>query len=94
MVLKLRLAPNHEQLMGSRTREQLEGAVRKRLGESLKLDIEFESPPQDTPAQRDQRRDAERRRAAVQAIENDATVRAICETFGTEVDPKLVDPVD
>ena len=93
-VLKLRLAPSHEQLMGARTREQLERAVRKRLDESLKLDIELESPPQDTPAQREQRRDAERRRAAVKAIENDATVRAICETFGTEVDPRLVDPVD
>ena len=93
-VLKLRLAPNHAQLMRDRTREQLEGALEKRLGESLKLDIELEEPPRDTPAQRERRRDAERRQAAVEAIENDATVRAICETFGTEVDPRLVDPVD
>ena len=93
-VLHLRLAPNHVQLMGDRTREQLEGALEKRLGESLKLDIELEEPPRDTPAQRERRQDAERRRAAVEAIENDATVRAICETFGTQVDPRLVDPVD
>ncbi len=93
-VLHLRLAPNHAQLMRDRTREQLEGALEKRLGEPLKLSIELEEPPQDTPAQRERRRDAERRRAAVEAIENDATVRAICETFGTQVDPRLVDPVD
>ena len=93
-VLHLRLAPNHAQLMRDRTREQLEGALEKRLGEPLKLSIELEEPPRDTPAQRERRRDAERRRAAVEAIENDATVRAICETFGTQVDPRLVDPVD
>ena len=93
-VLKLRLAPNHAQLMTERTRDQLQEAVEKRLGATLDLDIEFEAPPQDTPAQREQRRDAERRRAAVKAIENDAKVRAICDTFGTEVDPELVDPVD
>lgn len=90
----MRLASNHVQLMGDRTRKQLEGALEKRLGESLKLDIELEEPPRDTPAQRERRQDAERRRAAVEAIENDATVRAICETFGTQVDPRLVDPVD
>ena len=92
--LKLRLAPNHEQLMAARTREQLERALEKRLGVSLRLDVEIAAPQQDTPARREQRLDTERRQAAVAAIENDATVRAICDTFGTEVDPRLVDPVD
>ncbi len=92
--LRLRLAPNHEQLTASRIREQLEGALEKRLGVALALDIELAVPQEDTPARREQRREAERRRAAVAAIENDATVRAICETFGTEVDPSLVVPVD
>ena len=94
LALRMRLAPNHEQLMAVRTREQLEGALETRLGVALKLNIELAAPKEVTPVQREQRRDSERRRAAVAAIENDATVRAICETFGTEVDPRLVDPVD
>ncbi len=93
-VLKLRLAPSHAQLNADRAREQLEGALEKRLGAPVRLDIGIEEPPRDTPAQRARRDDANRRRAAVEAIENDRTVRAICETFGTKVDPRLVDPVD
>ena len=92
--LKLRLAPHHEQLMAARSREQLERALETRIGTFVPLAIEFAAPQEDTPALRERRLDAERRRAAVEAIENDATVRAICETFGTDVDPKLVDPVD
>ena len=92
--LKLRLAPNHEQLTGARIKGQLEGALEKHLGVALRLHIELAAPQEDTPARQEQRRDAERVRAAVAAIENDATVRAICETFGTEVDPSLVVPTD
>ena len=92
--LKLHLAPRHEQLNASRAREQLERALEKRLGVPLALDIELALPREDTPARREERNDAERRQAAVAAIENDSTVRAICETFGTEVDPRLVTPVD
>ena len=92
--LKLRLAPSHEQLMAARSREQLERALETRIGAFVPLAIELAAPQEDTPARRERRLDAERRRAALEAIENDAGVRAICETFGTEVDPKLVDPVD
>ena len=92
--LKLRLAPRHEALMAARPREQLERALAERIGAALALDIELAVPREDTPVQREQRRDAERQRAAVAAIESDATVQAICETFGTEVDPRLVVPVD
>ena len=92
--LRLRLAPSHEQLTAARLRGQLAEALERHFGTPVTLDFEITSPIADTPARAEERREDERRRAAVAAIESDDAVRAICETFGTRVDPRLVQPAD
>ena len=92
--LRLRLAPSHEQLTAARLRRQLAEALEQRFGAPVTLEFEITSPIADTPARAEERREDDRRRAAVAAIESDDAVRAICETFGTRVDPRLVQPAD
>ena len=91
--LRLRLAPGHEQLTATRLRTRLAEALEQRFGTPVTLEFEIAPPVTDTPARAERRREDERQRAAVAAIEGDDAVRAICETFGTRVDPRLVQPV-
>ena len=60
----------------------------------LRVDIDIATPRGETPALAKQREIDLRQQAAVQAIENDSGVQAICDTFDTEIDTARVRPVD
>ena len=92
--LKLALDPAHAQLTAPRARERLQDALAARLGIRVELDIALGAPDHETPASKRESDETRRRQAAVRAIEGDAGVRALCETFGARVDPALVRPID
>jgi DNA polymerase-3 subunit gamma/tau len=92
--IKLRLHPGHEQLTAPRVKEKLEHALERYCGRRLRVDIEIAAPGGETPALARQREIELRQQAAVQAIENDSGVQAICDTFGAVIDAERVRPVD
>ena len=92
--MRLRLDPGHEQLTAPRIKEKLEHALARYCGRRLRLDIDIAKPDGETPALAKQRQIDLRQQAAVQAIENDSGVQAICDTFGAVVDSERVRPVD
>ncbi len=92
--IKLRLDPGHEQLTAPRVKEKLEHALERYCGRRLRVDIDITKPGGETPALARQREIDLRQQAAVQAIENDSGVQAICETFGAAIDSERVRPVD
>ena len=92
--IKLRLDPGHEQLTAAKIKQKLEHALERYCGRALRVEIEITAPNGETPALAQQREAELRRQAAVQAIENDSDVKAICDTFGAQVDTQRVRPVD
>ncbi|MDX1514067.1 MAG: DNA polymerase III subunit gamma/tau [Gammaproteobacteria bacterium] len=91
--IRLALAPARGQLLTAGVQQKLENALRKLYGENLTLKIEIEKASGDTPASIRKRKDETRLARAVEAIRSDAVVQDLCKTFGTEVDPDLVQPV-
>jgi DNA polymerase-3 subunit gamma/tau len=91
--IELALAPEHGQLLTPGVLEKLEEALRSVFRGRPRVTVEIDSPPEDTPAAIRKREDEIRRVEAVEAIEGNAVVQDLCKTFGTEVDPELVQPV-
>ena len=92
--ITLQLAPGHAQLSTPRIKEKLVRALERYCGRRIKVDIEMVSPEAETPALTQRRLCEERHQAAVQAIEGDPMVQAICDAFDTSVEPNLVKPLD
>ena len=92
--IQLKIDPGHEQLTAPRVKENLAQALNAYCGRTLRLEIEITAPDGETPALARQREIELRQQAAVQAIENDTGVKAICDTFGAVVDGGRVRPVD
>ncbi len=84
--VRLQISPGHEPLMANGPRRKLENALKQAYGETLTLRIDVAEPDSETPAMREARRREQRQAAAVQAIENDPQVRALCDTFDTRVE--------
>ena len=89
----LLLSAGHQPLMASGPHDKLEAALRKTYGDHLRLRIEVAGDQVDTPANREAGRREQRQTAAVQAIENDPQVRALCDMFGTRVEADNVRPL-
>ena len=92
--LAIELDPAHAALDTSGAREGLRRALAARLGEAIELDVVLNRPSRETPAAGRARDEASRREEAIRSIEDDPRVRTLCETFGTSVDHKLVEPID
>ena len=92
--LTIELDPTHTALNAPGAREGLRRALAARLGESIGLDVVLNRPSRETPAAGRARDEASRREEAIRAIEDDPRVRTLCDTFGTSVDHKLVEPID
>ena len=92
--IKLRLDPGHEQLRVPKVKEKLEHALERYCGRPVRVDFDIATPDGETPAAAKQREIELRQQAAVEAIESDSGVQAICDTFGAVVDGERVRPVD
>ncbi len=93
-VLHLELDASHEHMATGQLVKRMQESLSRYYGETLNVHIESGSGNLDTPAKLDERRQAERLKSAQQAIVADPNVRALCETFGTQVNPELVKPAD
>lgn len=93
-VLYLALDATHEHMATEQLLKRLEEALTRYFGEPLKVRIQPVSGDLETPAKLDAQRQVERVKAAQQTIASDPNVRALCDTFGTQVNPDLVKPLD
>ena len=91
--VRLALAPSHAQLLRPAVENKLKSALHAVLEGEPAVVVEVQSPRNDTPAAVRKRADEKRRAEAVEAIQGDAFVQDLCNTFGTKVDPDLVQPI-
>ncbi len=74
--------------------KQMQEALSHYFGRPISLHIEVRAPETETPAQRQQRLQAERRQEAVMSIENDENVRSLIDAFDATVNPQSIQPQD
>jgi DNA polymerase-3 subunit gamma/tau len=91
-LVRLALKPAHEHLAAAPMVAQLEERLGAALGRPVKLRFERDSGDAESPADRRARVDAERQRAAAEALDADPGVRALIDTFGARVVPESVRP--
>jgi DNA polymerase-3 subunit gamma/tau len=90
--VRLGLDPAAKHLLKDDRRAAIEQALARALGAPVTLTIEPMQAVGLTPARLDDQREAERLRAAEQAIDSDPTVRALKEKFGATVRAGSVQP--
>jgi DNA polymerase III subunit gamma/tau len=93
-VLYLEMDEVHEHMATEQLLKRMEDSVSRYYDEALKICILAASGDLETPAKHDANRQAERLKAAQAAIISDPKVQELCETFGTQINPELVKPVD
>jgi len=81
-------------LRSIKVEERIEQALQQYYAAPLKLVISVDKPEQETPASRQLRRQVERQQAAVAAIQADANIKSLCETFNASINPDSIQPVD
>ncbi len=91
--VRLALAPEHAQLLRPGVQNKLESALHAVFRGKPAVIVEIDTPEEDTPAMVRKRAEESRRAKAVEAIQGDAFVQDLCNTFGAKVDPELVQPV-
>jgi DNA polymerase-3 subunit gamma/tau len=92
--VRLALDPAAKHLLKEDRRAAIEQALGRALGGAIRLSIEPAADVAQTPQRQDERREAERQRAAEQAIDTDPTVRALKEKFGATVRAGSVTPTN
>jgi len=91
---ELAIDPGRAQLHSKAREAQLREALRRLLGEDAELSIAIEPCEAATPARRQQQRRDARQHQAELSIEQDPAVQALRETFGAQINPGSVRPVD
>ena len=89
-VMRLLLDASQAHLQRKSAEQQLQQALQDYLGAPVKLEISTGTPERETPALAEARVQNDRKQAALQAVESDATVQALCATFNTRVQPDAV----
>jgi DNA polymerase-3 subunit gamma/tau len=92
--LALVLSEQHSQLYKKTFEERLQKAVSDHLGKPVRLHIRVGAPPAETPAGEAARLQSQRRQSAVDAIEQDETVKAFKDRFGATVQTDSIRPLD
>lgn len=92
--LYLGLDVTHEHMATGQLLGRMEEALSRHFGEPLKVRIQPVAGELVTPARLDAQKQEERVKAAQEAIAEDPNVRALCDTFGTRINPDLVKPLD
>lgn len=90
----MHLDPAQSALFNSTQHRRLNDALDQYLGRSLKLDIELQTPQQETPAQAAARRRDERQRAAEQSIQADPVVQQLMQQFAAVIRDGTIEPVE
>jgi DNA polymerase III subunit gamma/tau len=93
--IHLILPPSAQHLRSERRESSLEQILRAQYGSDLQLTVtvaELEEG-QETPAESEAKEQHRRQVAARKAIEEDPNVKALCETFGAQVDVNTIRPM-
>ena len=88
------LDPGHQQLLNKERQQRLEKQVCACVQRSIRLEIEIQGGPANTPAQQQQQEAESRQAAAVDAIESDPNVKAIQKAFDATVHTESIRPLD
>ncbi len=89
----LALAPTHVSLRNKKLEDRLQQALTQYYGAPVNVVVEIGTPQAETPALLKEQRDLDRQQTAVQAINDDANIRALQETFNARVVPDSIQPV-
>ena len=90
--IRLRLDKDGEHFRRPAAEERLAQALEKHYGEPVRLEIAVSDAVEVTPARQQAQAADERQKAAEQAIDADANVRAMRDVFGATVQPGSVRP--
>ncbi len=93
-VARLRIDAGHRHLLNPGVQERLESALGEYLGAAVRLAIDLGGVEAEIPAEAEGRTAAGRQRAAEAAIESDPNITALRETFGAEVVPNSIKPIN
>jgi DNA polymerase-3 subunit gamma/tau len=90
--LRLSLQAIHAMIRTKSAEERLRTALEEYYGEPLQLSIQVGELNMTTPAQQQAKLQTERLQAAVQTINSDPNVQALCETFNARIKPDSIGP--
>jgi len=93
-VVRLVLDPAHEFLATNAQQERLREALSAHFGTSVRLQLDFARPQEETPADRERRAAEQRQQAAEEAIQEDPLVREMQKVFDATVDRDSIRPAD
>jgi DNA polymerase-3 subunit gamma/tau len=92
--IRLRLDPAHKSLLINKApQEKLQAALAAHFGRAMKLSIEIGELNGETPAQRAESARSERHTRAIEALEQDAFVRDMIETFDATISEQSIKPL-
>ena len=86
----LNLLPAQEHLSATNQKEQLQAALRSRFDAEIRLVVTVEASEDETPAQREARKDIEAKRAALADVEKDPDVDLFRDTFDATIDKESI----
>lgn len=94
-ILYLQLAPNMANLHNTRAEARLRQALEEFYSKPIQISISIEnSPPTaDTAAMRREKEQTACHQAAVESIQNDAVIKAFCETFNAQLSLDSIHPL-
>jgi DNA polymerase-3 subunit gamma/tau len=84
----------HAHMRSKKVEERIEQALQQYYAAPLKLVIAVDKPVQETPASKQTRQQGERQQAAVAAIQADANIKSLRDTFNASINPDSIQPVD
>lgn len=90
----MHLDPAQSALFNATQHRRLNDALNQYHGRTLQLDIELQTPQQETPAQAAARRRGERQRAAEQSIQTDPVVQQLMQQFAAVIREGTIEPVE
>jgi len=93
--IDLAIAELHQQFTNKQREQALQQAISTALDKSITLNINIQTGEvANTPALREQKRQADRQKSAEDSIYGDSNVQSIMDTFDAKVLPKSIEPID
>lgn len=93
-LVRLRLDPRHQALLAGGLERKLESALQRVSGSQARLNIAVADGAGETLAQRDNRKQQDKRSRAEQSIKDDPLVQGLQSRFGAKLRPGSVEPLD